>query len=84
MYQDPEYQQPFTQTPVRLSVDDRVYIGITVTGMDLNQFVVTLGTCWTTPDSNSSSLTTWGLVNNQQFRVSHAAVGMESCVGPDQ
>ncbi|XP_048476565.1 alpha-tectorin-like [Rhincodon typus] len=65
MYQDPEYQQPFTQTPVRLSVDDRVYIGITVTGMDLNQFVVTLGTCWTTPDSNSSSLTTWGLVNNQ-------------------
>ncbi|XP_072326165.1 alpha-tectorin-like [Scyliorhinus torazame] len=65
MYRDPQYQETFTQTPVTLSVNDRVYIGIRASGIDPDQFVLTLDNCWTTPVSNPSSQTRWSLISNQ-------------------
>ncbi|XP_078061976.1 alpha-tectorin-like, partial [Mustelus asterias] len=65
MYRDSQYQLPFAQTPVRLNVNDRVYIGIRVSGIDPNQFVTTLDNCWTTPVADPSSTTRWSLVSSQ-------------------
>ncbi|XP_078391522.1 uromodulin-like [Cetorhinus maximus] len=65
MYRDRQYQQPFTGTPVRLIVDDRVYIRIRASGIDPSQFVLTVDNCWTTPVRNPSSQTRWSLISSQ-------------------
>ncbi|XP_051901332.1 alpha-tectorin-like [Pristis pectinata] len=65
MYRDPQYSQPFTETPVTLDIGSNVYIGIHVQGIDADQFVLTLENCWTTPVRDTSSPTKWGLITNQ-------------------
>ncbi|XP_067831528.1 uromodulin-like isoform X1 [Heptranchias perlo] len=65
VYRDPGYSQPFTQTPVLLNVNDKIYIGSTVSGIDANQFMLTLSNCWATPDRDPATTTRWNIIVNQ-------------------
>ncbi|XP_067831529.1 pancreatic secretory granule membrane major glycoprotein GP2-like isoform X2 [Heptranchias perlo] len=64
VYRDPGYSQPFTQTPVLLNVNDKIYIGSTVSGIDANQFMLTLSNCWATPDRDPATTTRWNIIVN--------------------
>uniref|UniRef100_UPI00398EF079 uromodulin-like n=1 Tax=Pristiophorus japonicus TaxID=55135 RepID=UPI00398EF079 len=65
VYQDPGYSQPFTQTPILLDVNDKIYMGIIVSGIDAERFVLTMTNCWATPGREPTSATQWDLIVNQ-------------------
>ncbi|XP_067399060.1 IgGFc-binding protein-like [Emydura macquarii macquarii] len=65
LYQDPRYRKPFTQSPVPLTVNQRVYVGISISGLDPSLFVLTLSSCWATPDRDPSSSIRWDLIISQ-------------------
>ncbi|XP_063167815.1 alpha-tectorin-like [Candoia aspera] len=65
LYQDPKYTRPFAQNPILLMVSHRAYVGIKVLGVDPTHFVVTLSSCWATPDRDPSSSIRWDLITNQ-------------------
>ncbi|XP_074979131.1 alpha-tectorin-like [Caretta caretta] len=65
LYQDPRYSKPFTQSPIPLTVNHRVYVDIRVSGLDPSHFVLTLSSCWATPDRDPSSSIRWDLITNQ-------------------
>ncbi|KAM6427527.1 alpha-tectorin-like [Liasis olivaceus] len=65
LYQDPQYSKPFAQSPILLTVNHRAYVGIKVLGADPTRFVVTLSSCWATPDRDPSSSIRWDLITNQ-------------------
>ncbi|XP_054854871.1 IgGFc-binding protein-like [Eublepharis macularius] len=65
LYEDPQYSKPFTQSPVPLTVNRRVYVGISISGADPTRFVMTLSSCWATPDGDPSSSIQWDLITNQ-------------------
>ncbi|XP_070621015.1 IgGFc-binding protein-like isoform X3 [Erythrolamprus reginae] len=65
LYQDPQYSKPFTQSPIVLTVNNRAYVGIKILGADPTRFVVTLSSCWATPDRDPSSSIRWDLITNQ-------------------
>ncbi|XP_053867174.1 IgGFc-binding protein-like [Malaclemys terrapin pileata] len=65
LYQDPRYSKPFTRSPIPLTVNHRVYVGIRVSGLDPSHFVLTLSSCWATPDRDPSSSIRWDLITNQ-------------------
>uniref|UniRef100_A0A8C6Y191 VWFD domain-containing protein n=1 Tax=Naja naja TaxID=35670 RepID=A0A8C6Y191_NAJNA len=56
LYQDPQYSKPFSQSPIVLTVNHRAYVGIKILGADPTRFVVTLSSCWATPDRDPSSI----------------------------
>ncbi|XP_078236095.1 pancreatic secretory granule membrane major glycoprotein GP2 [Pogona vitticeps] len=65
LYEDPQYSQPFTHSPVLLTVNHRAYVGIRVWGVDPTRFVVTMSACWATPERDPSSNIRWDLITNQ-------------------
>ncbi|XP_039181565.1 alpha-tectorin-like [Crotalus tigris] len=65
LYQDPQYSKPFAQSPIFLTVNHKAYVGIKVLGADPSRFVVTLSSCWATPDRDPSSSLRWDLITNQ-------------------
>uniref|UniRef100_A0A452GM97 Uncharacterized protein n=1 Tax=Gopherus agassizii TaxID=38772 RepID=A0A452GM97_9SAUR len=65
LYQDPQYSKPFTQSPIPLTVNHRAYVGIRVSGLDPSHFVLTLSSCWATPERDPSSSIRWDLITSQ-------------------
>ncbi|XP_034974623.2 IgGFc-binding protein-like [Zootoca vivipara] len=65
LYQDPQYSRPFTQSPILLTVNHRAYVGISISGADATRFVLTLSSCWATPDKDASSSIRWDIITNQ-------------------
>ncbi|XP_061453706.1 IgGFc-binding protein-like [Rhineura floridana] len=65
LYQDPQYSKPFTYGPILLTVNHRAYVGISVLGADPTHFVITLSSCWATPEKDPSSSIRWDLITNQ-------------------
>ncbi|KAJ6663729.1 hypothetical protein lerEdw1_009808 [Lerista edwardsae] len=65
LYRDPQYSQPFAGRPILLPVNHRAYVGIRILAADPTQFVVTLSSCWATPDRDPSSSIRWDLIANQ-------------------
>uniref|UniRef100_H3A4Z5 Tectorin alpha n=1 Tax=Latimeria chalumnae TaxID=7897 RepID=H3A4Z5_LATCH len=65
LYRDEGFSRPFTENPVQLQLDEKVFIGLSVSGVDPNQFALTLSSCWATPDSSPFSATSWDLIINQ-------------------
>ncbi|XP_058052423.1 alpha-tectorin-like [Ahaetulla prasina] len=65
LYQDPQYSKPFAQSPIVLTVNHRAYVGIKILGADPTRFVVTLSSCWATPERDPSSSIRWDLITNQ-------------------
>ncbi|XP_078061290.1 uromodulin-like [Mustelus asterias] len=77
VYRDPDYNQPFTQTPVLLGVNDKIYVGMIISGVDANQFVLTLSNCWATPTRDPNSATQWFFITDQCPSVQDGSVSIE-------
>ncbi|XP_029432728.1 alpha-tectorin-like isoform X2 [Rhinatrema bivittatum] len=65
VYGDPQYRQQFTKTSNQLEVIDKVYVGLSVWGIDATRFVLTLAACWATPGWDSSSSIRWNIIRDQ-------------------
>uniref|UniRef100_A0A8C8RYE6 Uncharacterized protein n=1 Tax=Pelusios castaneus TaxID=367368 RepID=A0A8C8RYE6_9SAUR len=77
LYQDPQYSKPFIQSPVPLTVNQRIYVGISISGVDPSHFVLTLSSCWATPDRDPSSSIRWDLIISQCPSVHDGTVTIE-------
>ncbi|XP_038669550.1 alpha-tectorin-like [Scyliorhinus canicula] len=77
VYREPGYTEPFTQTPVLLGVNDKIYVGTIVSGIDANQFVLTLSHCWATPRRDPNTPTQWSFITGQCPSVLDGSVSIE-------
>ncbi|XP_043936438.1 alpha-tectorin-like [Protopterus annectens] len=65
LYRDSNYSQRFTDASLALRANDKLYVGIIVTGIDPNMYVTTLASCWTTVKKEPSSSSRKDLIINQ-------------------
>nr|XP_015224274.1 PREDICTED: alpha-tectorin-like [Lepisosteus oculatus] len=64
-YQDPQFSHPFTGSQVDLALNQRIYIGVSVSGVDDRQFSSVLESCWATPVNDPFYSIRWNLITHE-------------------
>nr|XP_015224275.1 PREDICTED: alpha-tectorin-like [Lepisosteus oculatus] len=64
-YQDSQFSHPFTGSQVDLELNQRVYIGVFVSGVDDRQFSSVLESCWATPVNDPFYSIRWNLITHE-------------------
>ncbi|XP_049329873.1 uncharacterized protein LOC111190549 [Astyanax mexicanus] len=63
-YQDAALSQPYNGS-VKIVVDERIYVGVFVQGVDSRQIATVIDSCWATPERDQHHAVRWDLITNR-------------------
>uniref|UniRef100_A0A3B1K2F3 ZP domain-containing protein n=1 Tax=Astyanax mexicanus TaxID=7994 RepID=A0A3B1K2F3_ASTMX len=63
-YQDAALSQPYNGS-VKIVVDERIYVGVFVQGVDSRQIATVIDSCWATPENDQNHAVRWDLITNR-------------------
>ncbi|XP_049329392.1 pancreatic secretory granule membrane major glycoprotein GP2-like [Astyanax mexicanus] len=63
-YQDAALSQPYNGS-VKIVVDERIYVGVFVQGVDSRQIATVIDSCWATPERDQHHAVRWHLITNR-------------------
>uniref|UniRef100_A0A4W3IGA5 Uncharacterized protein n=1 Tax=Callorhinchus milii TaxID=7868 RepID=A0A4W3IGA5_CALMI len=77
LYEDSRYSQQFSKSPIVLTLNARVYVGIAISGVDSDRFVLTMSNCWATPTTDPFNPIKWNLITNRCVNSVDGTVNMD-------
>ncbi len=67
-YQDAEFSHPFAGS-VNAELSKRIFVEVSVDGVDSHQFASVIDTCWATPVNDPHHPLRWDLIVDRQVHV---------------